>query len=157
MPASNEPNGGKITADQARKLSDKITEILGEGTDDGNGTRRNEKGEVRPLRSYFAVRLIMSSYSWLTRRDYPLLISMNLLLLPTSLSGQTRTAHSTIQICCLSGPSRQRRRLVGKLSVSVSLTFWKKKRQHRRLVMLKLRRSVGSRKWRSARRPRRRS
>ncbi|GJE90702.1 hypothetical protein PsYK624_068460 [Phanerochaete sordida] len=40
----DEPNGGNLTSDQVRRLSDKIGQILGDAQEDG--TRRNEKGEL---------------------------------------------------------------------------------------------------------------
>ncbi|KAJ3558498.1 hypothetical protein NM688_g892 [Phlebia brevispora] len=36
----------KLSAEQVRKLSDKLEEIIGLGTASGDGTRRNEKGEL---------------------------------------------------------------------------------------------------------------
>lgn len=40
--------GSKLSAEQVRKISDKLGEILGHQADSADGPKRNEKGEVCP-------------------------------------------------------------------------------------------------------------
>ncbi len=42
----NHSEPANLRADQVRKLSDKLGEILGDEVESGDGTRRNENGEV---------------------------------------------------------------------------------------------------------------
>lgn len=44
--SSSDTSGGKLSAEQVRKLSDKLGEILGDKAEAGDGAKRNEKGEV---------------------------------------------------------------------------------------------------------------
>lgn len=44
--SSGDTSGGKLSAEQVRKLSDKLGEILGDKAEAGDGAKRNEKGEV---------------------------------------------------------------------------------------------------------------